>query len=56
MTLSLAQDQNTEVRVEGKRGFESVYVDTHSKEHSRPQHLIELQKKHSHLCRFVLFF
>ena len=37
MTLYLAQDQNMEVRVEGKRGFESVYADTYSKEKSRPQ-------------------
>lgn len=47
MILSLAQDQNMEVRVEGRRGFESVYADAHSKEHSRPQYLIKLQKKNS---------
>lgn len=35
--LSVAQDQNIEVRVAGKGGFECVYDDTHSKEHSRPQ-------------------
>lgn len=36
--------------------FENVYGDTHSKEHSRPQYLMELQKKNLQLFWFVFFF
>lgn len=56
MILPLAQDQNREVRAEGKRGHENVYADTHSKEHSRPRYLLDLQRKKVTTFHFALFF
>lgn len=56
MILSVAEDQNIEARAEGKRGHESVYADTQSKEHSRPQYLLELQKREITTCSFCTVY
>lgn len=60
MVLPLAQDQferwfMLESVWSIAERFENVYGDIHSKEYSRPQYLMELQKKNVQLFWFVLF-
>lgn len=60
MVLPMAQDQfESRFMLESvwfiAEMFENVYGDTHSKERSRPQDPMELQKKNLQLFWFLLF-